>query len=956
MHFWRRSRVLVPTFGAQQEVVLGVLKRLEQGMAGFTRAGWRIGALALASILLMSACTKDSPEAMLTSGKALLAKHDYRAAAIQFKNLLQANPNFPEARFLLGKTLLEAGDAGSAILELRKALELRYPTDEAAPLLLRAMLVAGQHFAVLEEAGKLTVLSAESRANILDSVSIAYALNGNIEESEKSNRAALEQKADYLPALLTQARLRKSRGAIDEAIKIVDSILARQADNDDAWRVKGDLLATKEDVPGALAAYNKALELRPDRITTHSAVMQLVMRGSPEALVAQQLAAMKKAAPGHPETLYYDAQLAIRKGDINAAREISLQLLKRAPNSPFALLQAGMIENSLHSYVMAESHLTKVLQIAPTLLESRRALAVTYLRVGLPGKAVAALLPIVGKMEKDPEFLALLAEAYVQNGDLKNGELYFAKASKLDPKDARKRTALAMTKLSMGSESEALSDLEQISKSDTGTTADVALISSHTKRGAYDLALKALDGFEKKQPNTAVTHNLRGLIMQRKGDTAGARANFERALSISPGFVAAISNLVDLDVTDGKPEAAIKRLQSAAASNPKSAEPSLMLARLQTSMGAPAGEILEILKRAVLADGGDVLARSALTNHYLKAKNPQMAVTSAQEGLAAIPDSPALLDDLGNAQREAGEFNQALATFGKLTLLRADSPLPFARLAEVHYANKNYAAAADSLRKALSLAPQLLDAQRKLVDILLLQGKAREAIAIAREVQKQRPREPSGYGMEGEIHQSQKALGEAMAAYRTGLKASPGADLAIKVHDLLLQEKKADEADRFATDWTKSQPKDVKFRKYLGERAVTSGDMKAAFTHYLAAVEQVPADIGALNNLAYAASKIKDPRALGYAERAMALAPRSIPVMDTLATVLVEKGDFTRALPLYVKLLQMAPEAAHIRLGYASALIKSGDKSEARRQIDELEKLDAKSEWRIQATELRKAL
>jgi putative PEP-CTERM system TPR-repeat lipoprotein len=916
----------------------------------------RIAALIVASAMLTAGCGKETPEAMLASGKELLAKRDYRAAAIQIKNALQANPNVPEARFLLGKTLLEAGDGSSAVLELRKALELRYSADEAAPLLLRAMLVAGQHDSVVAEATKLTVLTPESRASILDSVSIAYALNGKIQESEKSNNAALEQKADYLPALLTRARLRGNKGAIDEAIGIVNLIVAKQADNDDAWRVKGDLLATKDDVPGALAAYRKALELRPDRITTHSAVMQLVNRSSSDAVVAQQLEAMKKAAPTHPETMYYDAQLAIRKGDLKGAREISLQLLKRAPNSPFALLQAGAIENSLQSYVVAESHLTKALQIAPTLLESRRMLGVTYLRMGLPGKAVTALVPALGKMEKDAEFVALLAEAYVQNGDLKNGELYFAQASKLDPKDARKRTALAMTKLSTGSEGEALSDLEQISKSDTGTTADVALISSQIKRGAYDRALKAIDGFEKKQPNTAITHNLRGLIMQRKGDMASARASFERALAISPGFIAATSNLVDLDVTEGKTEAAIKRLQAAVTASPKSAEPSVLLARLQSTMGTPAGEILEILKRAVQADGGDVNARSALVNQYLKAKNPQMAVTSAQEGLAAIPDSPVLLDDLGNAQREAGDFNQALATFGKLSVLRAGSPLPLARMAEVHYANKNYGAAADNLRKALAISPQLLDAQRTLVDVLLLQGKAKEAIAVAREVQKQRPREPAGFGMEGEIHQSQKSLGEAMVAYRAGLKAAPGAEMAIKIHDLLLLEKKADEADRFATDWIKSQPKDVKFRMYLGERAVISGDMKAAFAHYQAVIAQAPGDIGALNNLAYAASRIKDPSALGYAERAMALAPRSVPVMDTMATVLVEKGDFARALPLYVKLLQMAPEAAHIRLGYANALIKSGDKAEAKRQIEELEKLDPKSEWRTQATELRKQL
>ena len=52
--------------------------------------------------LLLSGCGGKSDGELLTSAKAYLQKRDSKAAVIQLKNLLQANPSSAEARFLLG--------------------------------------------------------------------------------------------------------------------------------------------------------------------------------------------------------------------------------------------------------------------------------------------------------------------------------------------------------------------------------------------------------------------------------------------------------------------------------------------------------------------------------------------------------------------------------------------------------------------------------------------------------------------------------------------------------------------------------------------------------------------------------------------------------------------------------------------------------------------------------------
>jgi predicted Zn-dependent protease len=78
--------------------------------------------------------------------------------------------------------------------------------------------------------------------------------------------------------------------------------------------------------------------------------------------------------------------------------------------------------------------------------------------------------------------------------------------------------------------------------------------------------------------------------------------------------------------------------------------------------------------------------------------------------------------------------------------------------------------------------------------------------------------------------------------------------------------------------------------------------------------------------------------------------------MDTLAVLLVDKGDSARAMELFKKALELAPQASQIRLNYARALIKAGQKGEAKIQLDQLAKLGDKFPAQAEVAELQKGL
>jgi putative PEP-CTERM system TPR-repeat lipoprotein len=906
--------------------------------------------------LLLAACS-EKPEAMIISAKDYLAKNDSKAAVIQIKNALQSDPNLPEARFLLGSALLDSGDPVGAETELRKALDLKHPQDAVVPPLAKAMLAQGQAKKLTEEFAKIDLTQPQAKASLQMSLASAYAMQSKPDLAQTALNAALLAEPGYAPALIAQARQKAGQGDIDGALAMTDEVIAKSPQSYDAWKLKGDLLLfAKNQVNDALAAYRKAVEIKPDFMAGHSAVTTILLQKGDLAAATVQIEQLKKLAANHPQTKYLEAQLAFQKKDFKLARDLVQQVLRAAPTNVQGLQLAGAVELQLNSLPAAEGYLSKAVQAAPTLALARRLLVVTYLRSGQPAKAMATLLPGLNRENIDPELLSVAGEVYLQNGDVKQAQEYFEKATKQAPKDGRKRTALALTHLMGGSVDTAFEELQDIAVSDTGTTADLALISAHLRRQEFDKALKAIDGLEKKQPDKPLAAFLRARTLLAKRDMAGARKSFERALTIDPSYFPAVASLAAIDMADKKPDDAKKRFEAVLAKDPKNGQAWLALAEIAARSGAAKEEVAKLIGNAVAANPADVAPRLLLIDFHLRNKDFKQASSVAQNAVAALPDSPEVLDALGRTQQAAGELNQAITTYNKLASMQPLSPLSQMRLAGAHMAEKNKDAAVQSLRKALEIKPDLLEAQRALIALDVEGKNFQGAMATARTVQKQRPKETVGYVLEGDINASQKNWDSAATAYRAGLKQVNSSELAIKLHSVLLASGKGAEADKFLTTWQKDNPKDAAFLSYLGDRALARKDYGSAEKSYMAVIKTQPNSAVAYNNLAWVSAKLNKDGAIGYAEKANALAPNQPAFMDTLAVLLSDKGDYAKAVELQTKALALQPQNALFKLNLAKIHIKGGEKDLARKELDELSKLGDKFAGQAEVVSLLKTL
>ncbi len=914
-------------------------------------------AAAALCLALLAACGQEKPDALVKSAKEYVAKKDYKASIIQLKTALQKDPQNAEARYLLGVALAETGDFGSAEKELRRALEYGYPGDQVYPRLAPVLLALGDTRKAAAELRAVNLTDPAAQAALKTTLAEAYLALGQVKEAREAYAAALAARPGYPQARIGEARILASERDLGGANRVADEVLAQSPALPEALALKADLLLSEGKTDEATKALAELVKAQPHSAQARFALASLLIGTQKYDQAAAEIDAMRKAVPQDVRSRYLEALLAFRKGDAAKAREPIQQVLKVAPEHVPSLLLAGAIEYQLGSFQTAEDYLRKVVARYPNGVYARNLLTAVYLRTGQAAKAEEIVEPTLKLSPKDPMVLRLAGEVALANNQLADAARYYDQAVVLDKSSPAARTRLAQVRLATGDTERAFKDLEEASGLDEKQyQADLALVAAHLRRKEYDQALAAVAKLEKKQPNNPVTYNVKAIAFAAKGDMKSARANFEKALSLQFNYLPAARNLARLDLAEKKPAEAKARFESILAKEPKNEGALLSLAETQAATGATAKEIAATLERAVTANPQSAAARLALIRTYGQARDTKSALNAAQAAAAALPNDTRIMDALGTAQLAAGDTNQAIATFNKLAALVPDSPAPQMRVATAHYSAKEYDAAIQALRKALAIKPDYFEAQREIVVVQLAAGRSEDALKEAREVQKARPKEAIGFALEGDVLATQKRFAEGAKAYGEGFKRQPGPALVVRQHQLLVAAGQNGEADAVAAKWLKENPKDPVVRIYMADFDLRRKDYKSAARYYKEVLAVQPQNALVLNNLAWAANELKDPGALGYAEKAYALAPGNPAIADTYGWLLVEKGETKRGLELLTKAAASAPDAGEIRLHLAKALIKAGDKPAARQELEAIVKLGEKAPQRAEAEELLKSL
>ncbi len=911
-----------------------------------------IVATACVAAALVSACGGENPQGLLTSAKQFIENRDTKAAIIQLKNALQLAPENAEARYLLGDTLLETGEAVSAEKELRKAKDLNYPNERVISRLAQAMLETGQSEKLIKEFAATELGNRDAVADLAATVGFAYLNMTRSDDARKAFATALVAKPEHAMATLGEARLKAANGDLAGATGQVESVLVKSPALLDALFLKAELFALAKDREGVSKVYESILAAHPNNVRAHYSRIMLSLSQQQVDLATSQLAAMTSVAPQSLQTLYLQALVSLTRKNLPAARESAQQVLKIAPNFLPGQLVAGEVEYRLNSFSQAEDHLRKVLAGAPGNVAALRILTAAYLRDGQPIRAMETLTPLLRAGLEDSGLVMLAGEVYLNNNNMVEAEKYFAKAAALNKGSAMTHARFGQVLYATGDTNAGMRELEAAVEMDSSQyQADVLLIAAYLRRNEADNALAAIAKLEKKQPKNPLTHYLRAGAMLLKGDMAACRTNLEHALELDSTYFPAALTLARLDIQDKKWDMAKQRFEKILEKDPKNPQALLALAQARSSTGAAPKDVIALIDQAVSGNPSKLEPRLTQIRYYLKSGDSKKAAAVAQDALVAIPDNPAILDALGIAQQGAGETNQAIATINKMVALRPKAPEPLLRLASFELADKRTDSALKTLRNALELKPDLLEAQLGIIAIHDAGGRTAEALAMAKTIQQQRPKEVAGYLAEGNSYAQQKKWKEAVAAYRGGLTRLHSSDLAVRVHAAMIGGEHTADAEKFSSEWMRANPKDTHFLSYLAGRNLNDKQYAQAVRQYRSIIAVDPKNPMILNNLAWASGQIKDPKAIEYAEQANAIRPNEPAILDTLAMLLVDRGESARAIEMLRKATALAPNAWTIRVDLVKTLAKAGQRETARKELEPLLNLDEGNPARSAALE-----
>lgn len=882
--------------------------------------------------VILAACGQ-SPEEHFQQAKTLLEKADYETAIVELKNVLKDQPENASARLLMGQALMAMQEYQDAETEFGKARELGAPTEQWLPALAKVYVKTLRPVMALELGVPNSGLGAHPLA-ILHSVRAEAQLAlGRRVEAEREIASAQKADASLPPVKMALARLALNSGQTDQATSIIEEALRADTKSTEILFLKAEIQLAASKFDEAIRTYRQIVNFDAAQFRAHLGIAQIELhRGNLEA-ADQALQAAEKQAPKAPLVQFARGTVEYRRGNIEAANSAFQATLMAAPEHIGSLLGYALTSFGAGRYEETMQKARKVLSTQPENKLANQLLADSLLQTGASKEALAILEPLLAKYPDDAKLTASTGQAYLQAKDYNRAMRYFDRATELAPNDAAILTIRAGGHLFGGHTTQALADFEQAAGlSDKLGHADLMLVKMRLQRQEFDQALLSIDQLEKKQPNNPLAHKLRADALIGKKDFAAARRALEQAQTSQPIFFPAVLGLARLDVLEKKPDAARKRFASILAQDPKNPEAMSALADL-AAFEKNDKDYVEWLEKAGEVDKKAIQPRARLIHYHLKRGDKEKAVKVASEFSEANPESLMALEMLASTHMSAGNTSAAVNAYQAISQKAFPSPKILLALALAQIADSKTDLARETLEKTLRLQPGFQPAQEALLRLDVIDKNPQAALQTARQMQTQQPRSPVGFEREADLLFGQKRYQEALAAYQQALVKGAGTAGMVKLHRALIVSGDSQGANRQLSEWLKNHPEDLAARAFAADVYLQTGRLDLAIAQYEALLKIAPKNVIALNNLAGLYQRIKDSRALATAESAFALAPEHPGVQDTLGWLLVEHGQYPRAIELLSKAAAKLTELPSVRYHYAVALSKAGRTADARREL-----------------------
>jgi putative PEP-CTERM system TPR-repeat lipoprotein len=898
------------------------MKQMRYGTFGWIMLGAWIGAWPLAA-----------HADYMSNARTQLKKGDLKAAQIELRNAVRSDPQNGEAHYWLGRVTFELGDPVASQREATAARERGFDPHQAVPLLAQALLAQNKFDELLD------TLKPEGQDPALDAsilVSRGYAEVGlkRPEDAQKSFAEAERVAPNAVEPLLADARLAVARADLAGAQAKIDRAIEAQPKSSEALLAKSQLLRLKNNLPGAIAVLDELIIDQPSVVQARLDRASLELASGKTEAAQGDLEVVLKGSPGNVQGIYLRAVTEAQAHNFKAADADLERISNYVGRIQRAYFLQAVVKEQLGQLEQAEDAATKYLARAPNDLAAYKILARIQFAKHRPAAVIETLGKVADSDKADAESFDLLGRAYAATGRAAEAISAFQQAENLAPNDVGVQTRLASVRMGMGDADAALGDLEQALRLAPGIPAvGEALFFAALATGDTAKATEALDKIRAAQGQTEIVENLEGLDKLARIDFAGARTVFSNLVAAHPDFIPARINLARVDAIMGDAPASEAILKDILAKQPVS-QPALSMLSSAYVRSGRLQDATDLLERAHRADPAQTRVTVSLGDLYIRANAPQKALDLTLVEKGDNTNAVNILTLRAAAYLALGQRKDARSTYADILKQDPSSALARRQLLALLIEAGDYESARSIISTGIAASPRNYQLYQDYVTVDLKATGIESALASADRLTAEDRDFAELRALKGDVYLMANRPADAVTAYTEAGKTAPSSLLTSRLAGALLRAGKKDEASAVLKEWLVKHPDDMTAAEQAAEVAI-AGNQLADAARYLEQVLKVrPHDAVALNNLAWVSQQNGDNlRAQVLARQAYVLSPGA-QTADTLGWILTTSGDPVTGVLLLRQATGEAASDPRINYHYAVALKNTGDKAEARKQLE----------------------
>lgn len=732
--------------------------------------------LMLALPLALAACQSDEEriEGFMQRGEAYVEQQQYEEAIIEFKNVLQLDPEHPGAHEALSLSFLQVDKPREAYWEMSETVRvdpenldarLRYGTISAAigdydlsleqaeavlkldPENARAFTLRAQ---ALESREDFEGAESDLRAAIdaePDAPAFRFLLGnflerrGRADEAESVYRELLEVEESFLAAL-TLARLKVSQSDPTEE---VDAAIERVIDLVDGTPTEGEEAAPEDDASGTTSLRSNVA--REDAIRAAYTLKAAVAydRGDFERALEVLEEGVQKSE-SKVELIYQMAGLHRRQGDREGENAMIRRASEEAPGNAAAQLvlsaylgQQGQLEGALEAARAAVA--AEPGNRAAQLREAELLVDLGF-REGVPSRIQRGreIVDAVLEAEPDsPEAFFVKAKMELAEGDIEAAKASLENTLQARPGWGQARFVLGSALAASGDLARARVELESAVESDPGLADARALLTRvYAQLGEHEFAIEEGRSYLRVRPRDIGIRIVVGQSLIRLGRSQEAYDEISE-IPEEQRNAAALYALGQLDLAFDRIEegaAKLRRAEQLSPGNPQVLRSLLAIDQKQGKLEAS----YERIRTAVEAnpESSDLAALEATVKQLQG--DVDGARDSLQRAIELDPRNLVAYQSLADLERRAGNREGVVSAIeAAAAAVPESSDLQF-QLAQLYEQTGRRQEAIETYEKAIALNGDLATAKNNLAYLLAESGGDLDrALELAQQAKELRP-------------------------------------------------------------------------------------------------------------------------------------------------------------------------------------------------------------------------